>query len=238
MMKLGIMQPYFFPYIGYFQLIQHVDHWVVFDDIQFIRHGWINRNRILHPTEGWQYIIVPLEKHSHKGLIKNIKINNMTNWKSKIINQLVHYKKKAPYYTYCMEIVENALSINTNNITELNIHILKTICDYLEISFSYQISSQANFNYAEVTDAGEWALTISSQLNATEYINPISGKELFDPQKFSDQGIVLTFLQSKMEEIVYKQGHRSFEAGLSIIDLLMFCSKDEIKMILNQYEVL
>ncbi|MES5954330.1 WbqC family protein [Bacillus fungorum] len=237
-MKIGIMQPYFFPYIGYFQLINHVDKWVIFDDVQYIRHGWVNRNRILHPTDGWQYIIAPLEKHSHKHSIKEVQINNTTNWKLKIMNQLVHYKKKAPYYKQCIEIIEKALDINTNNITELNTHILEIICNNLEMPFSYQISSLTNFNYSDVEDPGDWALTISSQLHATEYVNPIGGKELFNRTKFEEQGIKLSFLQSSMEKLVYKQGYRSFEPALSIIDLLMFCSKDEIKSMLDQYEVL
>ncbi|CAM4367624.1 hypothetical protein BAMA_14675 [Bacillus manliponensis] len=236
-MKVGIMQPYFFPYIGYFQLIQHVDHWVVFDDVQFIRHGWINRNRILHPTEGWQYVIVPLEKYNHKGLIKNVQINNSTDWRLKIINQLTHYKKKAPYYTQCIHLIKEALYNDTTSITVLNTHILKTICDYLDIPFSHEISSHRNFDYTNVQDAGEWALAISRQLNATEYVNPIGGKELFDDQKFKQKGVKLSFLQSNMELVNYKQSYRSFEPNLSIIDLLMFCSKDEIKNILNYYEV-
>ena len=99
-MRLGIMQPYFFPYIGYISLIKNVDKFILLDDVQFIRHGWIERNRILKPTGGWQYISVPLEKHGQKIAIKDIKINNSQQWKSKIISQLTYYKK-APYYRKC-----------------------------------------------------------------------------------------------------------------------------------------
>ena len=96
-MKLGIMQPYFFPYIGYISLVKHTDEFILFDTVQFIKHGWIERNRILKPTGGWQYISVPLEKHSLSTLIMDTKIRNNDDWKAKILNQLVHYKRRAPY---------------------------------------------------------------------------------------------------------------------------------------------
>ena len=81
-MRLAIMQPYFFPYIGYFQLINAVDKWVVFDEVQYIRHGWVNRNMILSPNieKQWQYIIVSLQKHNQGELIKNIKVNYQLSW--------------------------------------------------------------------------------------------------------------------------------------------------------------
>ncbi len=80
-MRLAVMQPYFFPYLGYFALIKKSDHFVIFDTPQFIRHGWIERNRILKPVEGWQYIKVPLVKHSRETAIKDIVIRNSENWK-------------------------------------------------------------------------------------------------------------------------------------------------------------
>ena len=94
-MKLGIMQPYFIPYIGYYQLINYVDKWVVFDIVQYIRHGWINRNRILKPGEGWQYIVVPLQNHRRETLIKDVFISEKTDWKDRIFRQMEHYKKKS-----------------------------------------------------------------------------------------------------------------------------------------------
>ncbi len=96
-MRLGIMQPYFFPYIGYFDLIHQSDRWVVFDTVQFIRHGWVNRNRILHPYDGWQYIALPTRKHAQKTDIKDVLIADREQAFNKILGQLQHYKKKAPF---------------------------------------------------------------------------------------------------------------------------------------------
>ncbi|MGC7846714.1 WbqC family protein [Desulforudis sp. 1088] len=90
-MRAAVMQPYFSPYIGYWQLIHAVDTFVLFDDVQYIRHGWINRNRILKPGGGWQYIIA-LKKHSKNDLIRNIQAHPTLEWKARILRQLEHYK--------------------------------------------------------------------------------------------------------------------------------------------------
>ena len=97
-MKLAIMQPYLFPYLGYWQLIHEADKFILFDDAQYMRHGWVNRNRILKPRDGWQYIIIPLEKHGAKEKISNVMVQSGGNWKRQIIAQLQHYKKRARYF--------------------------------------------------------------------------------------------------------------------------------------------
>ncbi|WP_343347623.1 WbqC family protein [Terrisporobacter petrolearius] len=234
-MKVGIMQPYFFPYLGYFQLINYVDKWIFFDDVQYIRRGWINRNRILHPKEGWQYVILPVRKHIRSDFIKDIKINNSENWREKLLGQLGHYKKIAPYYNETIEIINKVIYLNTESITELNVYIIKAICEYLDIQFEYEISSNCNFDYSNVNDSGEWALRISEQIGATEYINPPGGIELFDIRKFDNSNIRLKFL--KMNKISYYQKRKNFEEGLSIIDVMMFNSKEQIKEMLKLYEV-
>lgn len=234
-MKVGIMQPYFFPYIGYFQLINYVDKWIFFDDVQYIRRGWMNRNRILHPKEGWQYIVVPLKKHRRCDLIKDIQINSNQNWKEKLLGQLSHYKKKAPYYNETINIIKRAIDLDTENITELNAHIIKTICEYLDINFKYEISSKCKFDYSKVNEPGDWALSISEQIGANEYVNPPGGIDLFNEEKFNYSNIRLRFL--KKSNIEYFQKRKYFEDGLSIIDVMMFNSKEKIKEMLNLYEV-
>lgn len=234
-MKIGIMQPYFFPYIGYFQLINYVDKWFFFDDVQYINHGWINRNRIIGQSEGWQYIKVPLKKHSRKELIKNVEINDNEEWREKIIRQLERYKKIAPYYNETIEVVRRGLSIDTNSIVELNANTIKEVCKYLKIKFDYKITSKCDFDYSNVNDAGEWALRICEQLGADEYINPIGGIELFDKEKFNNSNIKLRFL--KVKDFKYRQRRKSFEFGLSIIDIMMFNSVEEINEILELYDI-
>lgn len=235
-MKLGIMQPYFFPYIGYFQLIKAVDKWIVFDVVQYMRHHWLNRNRILHPNSGWQYITVPLQKYHREILIKDVLTKEGNEWKERIIAQLGHYKKKARYYNNTIEFVRECLfSTEKSCLARLNTEILKKICDHLCIDFDYSICSEMDLSFDGVNAPGEWALEISDQLSAEEYINPSSGREIFDIEKYAAKGVKLRFLTPNLRE--YKQKGYNFESGLSIIDVMMWNSMDEIKDMLCDYKL-
>lgn len=234
-MKVAIMQPYFFPYIGYFQLMHAADIFVLFDDVKYIHRGWINRNRVLKPKESWQYIGVPLEKHSSKALIKDINIHPTIDWKSKIFSQLNHYRKIAPYYYKTIKFVEDTLnSFQGSSIVELNYHIMMSVTDYIGINTKFLISSECGFDYSDVNGPGDWALSISKQLDAKQYINPIAGRELFDSSKYSDFGIELSFLSPN--DIEYGQ-KRQFEPWLSIIDVLMFNHIEQISELITEYKV-
>jgi len=237
-MKLAIMQPYFFPYIGYFQLINAVDKWVVFDIVQYMRHQWINRNRILHPKSGFQYIIVPARKHSREIFIKDIVIDNRQNWKNRIIAQLAHYKKKAPFFKETIDFLKECFfseESNVRNLSKLNTIILKKVCNRLNIKFKHTICSDLNLQLGGITHPGDWALMISDQLGAKEYINPSGGREIFVPSKFEEKGIKLKFLTPK--PISYKQKGHEFIPNLSIVDVMMWNSKKEIKTMLGEYEL-
>ncbi|MGH8372229.1 MAG: WbqC family protein [Gammaproteobacteria bacterium] len=234
-MIAAIMQPYFFPYIGYWQLIHAVDCFVLFDDAQYMRHGWVNRNRILKPGGGWQYIVVPLKKHDMKDPIKNVNTHPDNKWKELLIRQLAHYKRKAQYFDETNEMVRDALLSDTHqSIATVNAAIIKNVCAHLDIKADIILSSEQNFDYSRVSDAGEWALRIAEQIQASEYINPASGAGLFDQTKFSSSNIRLSFLKSK--EIEYPQ-QGIFEPSLSIIDVLMFNGIQGTKMILKNYVI-
>ena len=237
-LTLSIMQPYFFPHIGYFQLMHIVDKWVVFDDIQYIRNGWINRNRILSPNlaKGWQYISLPLKKHSRTDLINDIKLQTAENWQNSIVGKLSYYKKiGAPYFEEIMDILQRSFLYDANKLSEFNVQSLKVIANYLDITFDYVVSSEQNFDYSAVNDSGDWAFEISRQMSASLYINPIGGRELFNREKFHAKGIDLKFLQTA--EFSYRQSRRDYISGLSIIDVLMFNSIEEVKEMLNKYEL-
>jgi hypothetical protein len=234
-MKLAIMQPYFFPYIGYWQLIRASDTILLLDDVQFMRHAWIERNRILNPNGGWQYIRVPLEKHSHKELIRNIIARDDHDWRAKLIGQLAHYKRVAPYYSEVCEIIRAILdAIQGRSICKINSSIVASLCQALDLRCNILIASECELDYGQISNAGHWALRISEQMGAQEYVNPISGMELFDADEFSSAGIRLTFL--KPDEIVYRR-NGSFIPWLSIIDVLMFNGIDGTRLLLDQYRV-
>ena len=160
-MTLGIMQPYFMPYIGYISLIKHTDRFILFDTVQFIRHGWIERNRMLKQNEGWQYIQVPLIKQDGRDtLIKDIKINNKEDWKRKILAQIQHYKKVAPYYRRVVALLEDIFSNDFEDITTLNKVSLECICKYLGFERNLEIFSQMHLNIDAANAPDEWALNI------------------------------------------------------------------------------
>lgn len=238
-MKIAIMQPYFVPYLGYFSLIKHTDKFILFDSVQFIRHGWIERNRILKPNEGWQYIQVPLIKASRETLIKDMLINNSSNWQKKILAQLEHYKKKSPYYFQTIQVLQNIFDDNNiyNDITSLNKVCLENICKYLGISANFEIFSRMNLPIQHANAPDEWALNICKAMgNIDEYWNPIGGVSFFDKSKYTNNNIVLKFHQSRLNP--YNQKRSFFEQGLSILDVMMFNSPAEINKMLDDYELL
>lgn len=232
-MKLGIMQPYFFPYLGYFDLINYSDRWIVFDTVQYIRHGWMNRNRIHHPKEGDLYIIVPLRKHLRGTLIKDIVISEYPRWKSKILGQLNHYKKNAPYFKETYSFVEECLSINEKSLSRLNSLILEKTCSRLGIDFEYEYFSEMDLDLGSVGGPGDWALRISEALGVEEYVNPPGGVDIFDPEKFKAAGIKLTISDTPPFE--YSTKGYEFIPNLSIIDVMMFNSKERIGEYLHHY---
>ena len=235
-MKIGIMQPYFFPYLGYIGLIKHTDEFMLFDPVQFIRHGWIERNRILKPDSGWQYISVPLLKHQQETKIQDIKIDNSQNWQDKLFAQLQHYKKKSPFYKQTIEVIQKGISEKTDSITKLNFNTLKATCEYLAIPFNCTIFSERNLTIDSVNASDEWALNICKALHYDEYINPPGGQEFFNADKYHKAGIKLIFEKPKLEFYSQRRGPDNFEPGLSIIDVMMFNSPEQINIMLDKYE--
>ena len=236
-MKIAIMQPYFFPFLGYFGLIKNTDRWIVFDTPQFIRQGWMDRNRILKPKEGWQYIRVPLKKHSRDTATKDIEIRNDENWVETIFAKLTLYKNVAPYYDETIELLNGIFSEKFDSLTELNCHITGKICEFTGIEWNYSVFSKMDLKIEEVKAPDEWALNICKSIgNIDEYWNPPGGIDFFDRSKYENSKIGLKFYNQILRP--YNQKRNVFESGLSIIDVLMFNSTAQIKKMLNEYEIL
>jgi hypothetical protein len=234
-MKIGIMQPYLFPYIGYYSLIFSTDKWVVFDNVQYIKKGWVNRNRVIKSNGGVKYIGIPIISSSRDTPINQILINN-SNWKVEFINHLDYYKKvKAPRYNEVLDMINTSFNIETNNLSEILINCLKTSCDFLEIRFDFDVFSKLENTNIEINKPGDWAFEISKIYGATTYINPCGGVELFDRDQFKKQGIDLKFLKHNLPS--YNQKANVFESGLSVIDVMMFNSNIEIHSMLNSFNL-
>lgn len=220
-MRLAIMQPYFFPYLGHFALIAAVDEWIVFDVTQYTPKSWMSRNRILHPASGWQYVTVPLANSSISIKTCEARVLSLAEAKSNILGKLSHYKKRAPHYKAVTAIVEEVFAAATDDsLVHLNVQGLAAVCRYLGIPFSYRICSDLNLSFPEVMRPGDWALEICSMLGAKSYLNPASGREIFDLHEFARRGVALKFAQPITFD--YATSPYGFEPNLSILDVLMW----------------
>jgi len=219
-MKLGIMQPYFFPYLGYFELIARTDRWVVFDVVQYNAKSWMSRNRILHPTQGWQYINVPVNKAPHGTPIKDIVVKDRAAALARVLGQLEHYRKRAPHFRDVTDIVRAAFSGASDRLVDLNIATLKTVCKYLGVGFDYSLCSAMDLDLGGVEHAGQWALAIAKQLGASEYLNPPGGRAIFRQEEWDAAGIKLSF--TNLPQFTYDCAPYQFVEHLSILDVLMW----------------
>jgi hypothetical protein len=233
--KIAIMQPYLLPYLGYFALIRASDRFVSFDTAQYIRHGWVNRNRVLHPTSGWQYIGAPVAKHHRHDTIRDIVVADGGEWKGRLLRQLGHYQKVAPHFDAVMTLLEVALDSRLQRLSEINLNALTAVCGYLGLRFDASTWSEAGIEISDVVHPGGWAPAIAHGLGAREYINPAGGQALFRPEDFSQRGLTLSLL--RMSEVSYDQRRSPFEPGLSIVDVMMFNSPTEALRLMDQHEL-
>jgi len=234
-MKLGIMQPYFLPYIGYISLMKCVDRWIFMDEVQMIRHGWIDRNRILKQQGGWHYIHVPLQKHKSTCLIKNIRVRNEELWKDKIMAQLCHYKHTAPFYYDVINFLNQAFQDEFETITGQNAHLLNELSKFIGFEFNYQILSEMEIKLEEVNAPDDWSLNICKALDIDHYVNPILGKSFYDVKKFYNSGVEINFLNKQRNVYDQRSDTGEFIDNLSIIDVLMFNRPEEVLKNLDDY---
>jgi hypothetical protein len=232
-MKLAIMQPYLFPYIGYFQLMHAADKFVMYDDVTFIKQGWINRNNIL-VNNGPHLFSVPVTKISSNTRICETGIAGPATWKPKLLKTFQLAYSKAPHYEVVFDLLEDILKTDALSISGLAIESTEQICRYLGIKTPIKHSA-SGYNNREL-NGQERVIDICKKERADAYINPIGGLELYDREIFREAGIELNFIKSK--PIEYKQFNAKFVPWLSIIDVMMFNSPVEIDGLLNQYELI
>lgn len=231
-MKIAIMQPYLFPYIGYFQLMNAVDKFVIFDDVNYINKGWINRNRILVNGEAHMFTM-PLKEASQNRLIRDIEVSDDGNWRNKFLKTVEMSYKKAPYYSFVIPIITNVILSEAKSISKLIRQSIVEINRYLGISTKLQDTSAVYDNcYLKAEDR---IIDICRKERAGQYINPLGGTALYSKERFMDEGIELLFL--KLKTVNYKQFDNDFVPWLSIIDVLMFNSKETVGEYLLAYSL-
>lgn len=233
-MKLAIMQPYFMPYIGYFQLIKAVDKFIIYDDVNYIKRGWINRNNILVNNQSSLFSI-PVSKSSQHAKINEIMINSDTfeTWKQNFLRTLEYNYKKAPFYNKVIKLLSDILTNNYCSISKMATQSIYLTCDYLNIECQFNISGELNIG--NDLSGTERILEICLEVGATKYINPIGGVDLYSKDTFIQHGVDLSFIKSG--DVVYKQFSNEFVPWLSIIDVLMFNSPRSISEMLDNYEL-
>lgn len=232
-MKIGIMQPYFFPYIAYWQLINAVDKYVIYDDVNYIKNGWINRNYIL--LNGQKHLVtLPLEGASSFELIKNTKITSNNKVKEKLLRTIKNSYLKAPYINDVFPIIEKTVLEQSCNISKALEFSIREVANYLNIHTEIILSSTLSKN--ENLNGQDKVINIVKMLNGTSYINAIGGLELYSKETFAKENINLNFLRTR--EIQYKQFNNDFVPNLSIIDVMMFNSPETIREMLDDYELL
>ena len=231
-MKLAIMQPYFMPYIGYWQLMNAVDTYVVYDNIQYTKKGWFNRNRIL--LNGKDYLFtIPLKKDSDYLDVRERSVAEDFN-KNKLLNIYKEAYRKAPNFGSIFPILEEIVRFKENNLFKYLYNSITVVKKILDIKTDIIISSSVEIDHS--LKGKDKVVSICKKLGASEYFNAIGGQDLYSREEFQHNGIELRFLKSCLPP--YSQFRNAFIEGLSIIDVLMFNSPEETKLMLDKYEII
>lgn len=226
-MILAVMQPYLFPYLGYFQLAKYCDTFVFYDDVNFIKGGYINRNNILAKGQK-QLFTVPVEKASSFSKINDL---HFAANRKKIIRSMEQNYRKAPYFDIVMPMINQVLTAEETQVARLCRDSVLGVFDYLGYPLDYCFSSE--LDYDKSASAAEKLYAMCSLLEADKYCNMKSGNSLYDKGQFKAKNIELSFLE--MADLTYPQGKHDFVSHLSMIDVLMWNSKDQVKILLQKY---
>lgn len=233
-MKLAIMQPYFFPYIGYFQLINAVDKFIIYDNVEFTKKGWINRNKLLF--EGKEaYFTINIKKDSDflDVVEREISPTYFKKEMPKIIRKIKQNYKRAPYFEFVYPVIEDIFLYEETNLFNYIFNSIKKVIEFLEIETELIVSSSIPIDHSLKNKYRIFAFC--EYFNIFNYINPIGGKKIYTKEEFAEKGIDIKFLSTN--KIEYKQFGDTFVPNLSIIDIMFFNSKERIQELLKQYKL-
>jgi len=223
-MKLAIMQPYFMPYVGYFQLINAVDKFIVYDNIQFTKKGWINRNRILANGKD-SYVTLPIKKDSdYLDVVNRELADTWPKDRVKMLNRISGAYRKAPQFGSVFPLIEEVLLHEETNLFSFILNSLRKVTEFLGIETPLIVSSSLPVDHS--LKAEDKVLALCHAVGASEYINPIGGVDLYSKERFQEKGIELQFLKSKFPS--YSQFSVEFVPWLSIMDVMMFVSRESL----------
>lgn len=231
---VSVMQPYIFPYIGYFNLCYASDVFVFYDDVNYIKQGWINRNRILVNKRPYAFSI-PLKNGSSFELIGNVAVSGFDRYKVKFLERVEQSYCKAKFFKAGRRYVENVLNHESESISRLAIKSVVDFFELVDIERCFLTSSEA-FSSSKGIDRSDRLIEIVKSLGSSRYLNPVGGTALYDKDYFDQRGVKLSFVKAKL--IPYTQVRPAeFVAGLSIIDVIMNNSVDDMRLHLRSYKL-
>lgn len=230
---IAIQQPYFFPYIGYFHLLDASEIIIFYDDVNFIKKGWINRNRILNYDKPFLFS-VPLKSKSQNKTICETFISIESTWKNKFYKQLKYFYKKSPYLKEVIDVVFSPFDKNLLCISDLAIESILAVYGYIGTSFSYKKSSVC-YSESDCGNKSDRIIQITKDEGYNAYVNLSGGTSLYEKSYFMKNGIKVSFIKSN--NIKYKQNTNTFCPNLSIIDIMMFNDKERIAELFLEYTI-
>lgn len=228
-MKLAVMQPYLFPYLGYYQLVFCSDIFVFYDDVTYIKGGYINRNAILSQNKAQRFTI-PVPGASSNVLIKDL---NFSPDVRKVLSSIQQSYSKATFFADVYPIVEKVLTQSNRNVADLCRNSVSAVFEYLGINKQFHFSSE--LSYDRTLSPADKLVQMCKLFQCEEYINSPGGQALYSKEFFSSQNVALNFIFQK--NVQYKQGASDYTPYLSIIDVLMWNSIEECRKLLLDYEL-
>lgn len=232
-MKIAIMQPYLFPYLGYFQLINAVDIFVFYDDVNFIKRGWIHRNQILANGKATMFTM-PLKKASQNRLINETEVATDIKWLPQFFKTIEQNYKNAPYFEETFHLLKKTFDKEHSKIADVAKESVVEISIYLGLKTQFEVSSK-HYSGSKGLSKDERLIAICKEKGSDHYINPAGGKELYNKDTFKKEGVTLSFIENEL--LSYTQFGNHFVNGLSIIDVLMFNSVKEARALLSNYKL-
>lgn len=228
-MNFAVMQPYLFPYLGYYQLANAVDKFVFYDDVTFIKGGYINRNNILSNGKAQRFTI-PVPGISSNTLINELRFDKNV---KKILKTIEQGYKKSPYYKDVFPIIESVLNDENRSVQHVCAKSILLVFEYLGIQTDFYFSSELDYNRS--LSAADKLIAMADVLKSKSYINSPGGKSLYDKEYFLEKNVKLSFIE--IEQYEYTQNTNEFVPHLSMIDVLMWNSKEEVIELLTKYRL-
>lgn len=229
------MQPYFLPYIGYFQLMDMVDEFVIYDNIEFSKASWIRRNRMLQNGKD-AYFILPVKKDSDfLDVDQRYLVDDFKKEGDKLLRKIEANYRKAPYFETFFPLVEKIICFEDHNLFNYILHSVEVVKEYLEIKTPIKVFSKIGKEINQLK-AQDKVIGVCKALHATHYINSVGGEELYSVEDFAKEQINLCFYKAK--PVTYQQFDQAFIPFLSILDVCMFNSVDQIQTYLKEYKII